>query len=331
MKYFTTEVVNKLSNYFMQKLNVVPHRTGWLRQGLCPSCGKEKKYGINVWMNRSNCFSCGYHPTPLNLLMKLEDLNTLNEAYSFLNVFEGAEYLETKMPVIEQKEVVLPESFTLLSLGNDRYGKIARNYMRERGYDIDTLTMKGVGYCTTGDYAFRIIIPFYERGKLVYFNARQFIMISTKHKNPSMDEFGIGKAQIIYNVDALHLYSRVFILESATNCLTLGDTAIGTGGKIMSEYQRSKILRSPCKKVIIILDPDAHWEAYQTALQLVGHKQVKVVELPDVYKGKKNPDVNDIGRKKTMELVKKTEYMKYGQLYQRFIKQNKPIHRMPTA
>lgn len=331
MKQLNSTIVNKMAAYFMDKLRVVPHNTGWLRQGTCPACSKEKKYGINLWMNRSNCFSCGYHPTPMSLLIKLEGLNTFNDAMRFINAFEGAEYLDRAMPVMERKEVKLPESFTLLAFGDSRMGNIARNYMKKRGYSIQQLTMKGVGYCTTGPYAHRIIIPFYSRGELIYFNARQYIMLGSKHKNPNIEEFGIGKAQVTYNVDALHIYSKVYILESATNCLTLGDNAMGTGGKIISDYQRSVILRSPCKNLVIILDPDAKYEAYKQGMELVNHKRVKVVEIPEEYKGKSNPDVNDLGKKITKEFEKKTPWSTYKDLYKRFLQLPKPEYRLPVA
>lgn len=328
---FSKEIRGKLLNYFQQKLHVFPYRTGWLRQGDCPSCGKSKKFGINLWLDRTNCFSCGYHPKPLLLIMNLENLDTFAEVYKFIGAFEEAEYLETHLPTLEEKEVKLPVSFRLLSFGEGTLGRYARGYMLNRDYKIDYLTMKGVGYCTKGPYAYRIIIPFYERGQLIYFNARQFIQMGTKHKNPPTDEFGIGKSLIIYNVDSLHIYESIYMVESATNALTLGDRASGYGGKLASAYQLSKVLRSPCKKVTILWDPDAQWEALSMALTLVKHKKVRVVAMPKEYKGKKNPDVNDIGKKDTLKLIKATPFQSYQELYSRFLNEPKPFHKLPIA
>lgn len=328
---FTRPIRNKLVTYFTQKLRVYPHRTGWLRQGDCPSCGKSKKFGINLWLDRTNCFSCGYHPKPILLLMHLENLDTFAEAYKFLGAFEEAEYLETHLPILEQKEVKLPVSFRLLSFGTTRISRAAQSYMKKRGYDIDYLTMKGVGYCVKGPYAYRIIIPFYERGQMIYFNARQFIAIGSKHKNPPTDEFGIGKSLIIYNVDSLHLYKSIYMVESATNALTLGDRASAYGGKLASTYQISKVLKSQCKRVTILWDPDAQWEALSMALQLVNHKKVRVVNMPKRWKGKTNPDVNDLGKSETLKLIKATPFQTYKELYNRFINEPKPVHKLPTA
>lgn len=321
----------KMVSYFVDKLGVVPHNTGWLRQGLCPQCSKDKKFGINLFLNRTNCFSCGYHPVPLYLVMKLENLDTYTQVFKFLDAFEGAEYLEIAMPVLEEKKVKLPESFRLLSFGEGSVARMARNYMKKRGYSIDKLTMKGVGYCTKGEYAYRIIIPFYAQGKIIYFNARQFIEVGSKHKNPPITEFGIGKNLIIYNVDALSVYEKIYMVESATNALTLGDNACAFGGKLASVYQLSKVIQSPVKYVVILWDPDAYWEALKMALQLVPYKKVKVVKLPMKYKGKSKPDVNDLGRKKTLEFVKKYTYMNYSQLFNLYIQEPIPIYHLPEA
>jgi hypothetical protein len=334
MKY-TKEIVGRMVTYFTQKLGVFPYRTGWLRQGTCPSCGKPKKFGINLYNNRTNCFACGYHPTPPLLLMKLEDLPTYADIYKFLNGFEEATYLETNLPILEQKEVKLPRDFKLLGIDDTNIGIKAVAYMKDRGYNIGNLQMRGVGYCTKGEYKYRIIIPFYERGELIYFNARQFIQLGSKHKNPPTDEFGIGKSLIIYNVDAIHIYNRIYILESVTNALTLGDNAIATGGKLASTYQLSKIIKSPCKEVIILWDPDAYWEGLQLGMKLANHKKTKVVRLPDYWningKLKENPDVNDLGRKETLAFIKSTPWQSYQDLYRIFIRTPKPFYKLPIA
>lgn len=332
----TRELQSKLASYFIERLRCVIHSTGWLRQGTCPECGKDKKFGINLGMNRTNCFSCAYHPPPLQLLIKLENLNTYNDAINFLHVFDGADYLDIPMPMLEEREVKLPESFTLLSLGSGPNANRARNYMANRGYDVDDLTLRGVGYCTAGPYAYRIIIPYYAKGQLVYFNARQFVDVGPKHKNPGKEEFGIGKSQLIYNVDALNRYQTIYMVESATNALTLGDHTISFGGKMVSDYQLSVVLNSPAKRCVLIWDPDAVWEAYRVALKICEHKQVKVVELPweaRNWKGEKkfNPDVNDLGKPKTLSIMKKFEYLNYSALYKKFIKLPKPEFHEPDA
>ena len=81
------------------------YRRGWLK-GDCPECGKDKKYGVNIALNRTNCFSCGYKKSPIDVIADVENLVTRNEVYSLLGTFEGLEYYEEELKPYELKENV---------------------------------------------------------------------------------------------------------------------------------------------------------------------------------------------------------------------------------
>jgi hypothetical protein len=322
---FNDKIRGKLITYFIHKLDVKPHKTGWLIRGTCPDCGATKKFGVNIYTNWTHCFKCEFKKQPLRLLMQLENLTTFPATFKFLESFHEAELTEKVPELLTAKKSTLPESYKLISIGTSTVAKIAQRYMKKRGYNLMYLSMKGVGYCTSGKYAHRIIIPYYENGEVVYFNAREFINTGFRHLNPDVDEFGLGKSMLIYNVDCLKIYKRVYMLESATNSLTMGDRAFGIGGKVASDYQISKIIRSPAKEVVIILDPDAYYESLKAGLKLVLHKKVKVVKLPKVPDGKgKFKDVNDFGKLETLKYVKETPWQSYSMIYKEFIRTPKP-------
>jgi len=331
------KITGKLIAYFKQKLGVKQWKTGWFRQGTCPSCGKTKKFGVNVSLNRTNCFSCGYNEKPLDIIMRLEGINTLSEVYNFLNAFEGTDYLESPVEFLKEAPGNLPESYKLIIIGKSLMANLARSYLKNRGYRIIKLAMLGVGYCTRGRYEGRIIIPYYRAGELVYINARQFIDLGgAKHKNPELEEYGIGKSMVIYNVDCLYIYNSCYLVESATNALSLGERAFSIGGKMISKYQLSEILRSPCKTIIIILDPDAEWEAIDLALSLVDHKKIKLVLLPKILKSGTNKymDVNDWGKydkPKLISWIRKTELISRRELISLRLDVERPLHKLPSA
>jgi hypothetical protein len=77
--------------------------------------------------------------------------------------------------------------------------------------------------------------------------------------------------------------------------------------------QKTKYLRSPCKEVIIVLDPDAMHDALWAGLQLVDYKRVKVINMPVDF------DVNDLGKKRTLRIIKKFPYQDYSDLYKRYL------------
>jgi len=92
----------------------------------------------------------------------------------------------TEEPVKEILE--LPEGF--VSLANKDVpptGFAARNYLRKRGVRKQDIVWWKMGYCCSGDYEGRIIIPsFDEDGDLNYFISRSYDKaFYPKYKNPS--------------------------------------------------------------------------------------------------------------------------------------------------
>lgn len=299
----------KVTDYFVSKYNCAPYANrGWYK-GNCPECG-EFKFGFHLGDNRVNCFKCGPMGTPLQAIMRFEGFEKLPEVYNFLRAFEGVEYYEgPAKKEVEIKTIQLPESFKLLTLGQSEVSKLARSYMRKRGFNTFKLSMQGVGYCSSGKFAGMIILPFYRQSRLVYFIGRRFLALGlNKFNNPDAEEFGIGKTELIFNEDALQIYSTVYIVESVINALTIGPNAIAIMGKKISPVQLSKILRSPCKRFVICLDPDAYTQAIQLGFKLVEYKKVKVIKFPE------ERDVNDLGRKWVIQRKKQTPYQSYMDL-----------------
>jgi len=303
---YNQEIINKMFSYFTQRWGFFEYKRGWLK-GNCIVCGKENKMGINIHSRRVNCFSCGPKSDPLQFILDIEGLTETKDVYKLLRAFEGAEYLNIDRSYIERQlnQVTLPEGYKLIGTGTSITHNLVVKYLKKRGFKIPSLQLAGVGYCAVGEYQNRIIIPYYAQGELIYFNARRYMDVGSKFKNPSYEELGVGKNTIIYNIDALAIYKKIYAVESATNALTLGPKSIGTGGKSLSSNQLSSIIRSPVERVSIMLDDDAYDKAIDLALELSLHKKVKVVRFP---KGK---DVNDLGKKITRELDKETPYLEY--------------------
>lgn len=310
MAKLTSNFKGRLIRYFEQRINLRPYRNGWYKPDRCPYCGREGKFGINLSLNRCNCFRCGEHPSPMQLVMYLENVDTYHEVYSILEQeqFSGYIFKEDKVELKEQKPMYLPEGFYLLNQGDNTIAKSARNYVTRRGFDFNVLSRMGWGYCTKGKYFGYLIIPFHEHGRLVYFNARLFLGNGPRYNNPDTSESGLGKSFIIYNRDALDIYSSCFICEGAINAATMGERGIAMSGKAVSRYQINLLIKSPCKRFILLLDPDAKEYALDLAFKLQPFKKVKVIFLPE---GK---DVNDLKRKEVLKLIYRVHYQSYSDL-----------------
>lgn len=307
-------VASKLFTYFTTRMGMIEYKRGWLK-GDCPECGKEFKYGVQIDDNRSNCFSCGYNAKPLSVIYQYENFKEFRQVYQLLKDLDTLKTFNVSRPDIPREKITLylPDDFRLIGLSNTITEKIVRKNLRARGFKIRALQRKGVGYCIKGQYKGRIIFPYYSDGKLIYFNARKFIDVGPKFKNPTEEEAGIGKTRLIYNQDALYIYKKIYIFESVTNSLTMGDPATGTGGKSLSNWQINEYIKSPCEEIVIGLDPDAMKQAYKLGMALANYKKVKVLEFPE------GEDANSIGRKATKELEKNTPFLSYKELYKKYL------------
>lgn len=306
----TSKFKSQLYTYFTKRLGAFNYKHGWLRVPVCPYCGRQEKLGINLSLYRTNCFRCGEHPSPAQLVMDIENLDTWSELTALLNNgdYNELEFHEEKIELSERKEINLPEGFQNIKFGNSQLAKSIRGYMIKRGFDIDKLSKLGIGYCNEGNLFGYLIIPFYYKSELRYYNARNVLGSGPRYNNPNKDNTGLGKEFLIYNFDALFMYRTVYLCEGALNALTMGEQGIATMGKAVSAYQVNQIIKSPVEHIIILLDPDAKLYAINLALKLVNYKKIKVVFLPD---GK---DVNDLGRNKTMSYVWSTRYQDYQDL-----------------
>lgn len=309
MKQYNKSIRGKLFHYFQERLRIKESTKGWWRCD-CVFCGGKYSMGIHMEYSNVKCFKCEEKVDPIQLLMTIENFEKRADAYKFLSIQQEYEYFETNSIIKkEYKKVELPDGYHIITSGENLIARSARHYLKKRGFNIDNLAMKGVGYGTEGDYFGYIIFPFYRKGELIYYQGRLFMGAGPKMRNPQDEQFGIGKSQVVYNGDALYIYNRVYIVESITNSLTLGDAAAGINGKSISDQQFSTIMMAPCEKVVIVLDPDAFNNALELGMQMVGYKQVKVVKLPDEV------DVNDIGKQKTLKFITSTKWQKYMDLF----------------
>lgn len=311
---YTKSIKGKLYYYFKQRLQTKPSTKGWERCD-CMYCGGKFTYGINIKNFKSHCFKCGEWRSPLDLLMELEGFDTIIEVRKFLSIqqeYEAYDKLLGSTKPQEYEEVELPKGFKLVGMDNSLLCRSATNYLKLRGFKVEDLIQRGVGYCDDGEYWGYVVFPFYSRGKLVFYQGRRFISSAgPKMRNVESERFGIGKTQVIYNEEALYIYNKVWVVESITNNLTIGDNAIATLGKSISSYQRSHIIGSPCKSIVIGLDEDAYLEALVFAMQIVPYKRVKVLQFPE---GK---DINDLGKKESRRIEKETNYSSYTELLQK--------------
>jgi DNA primase len=231
----------------------------------CPVCSydiKELDHGdgkgnleINYKHNVYKCWSCaethGTHGSLFKLIKRYGNPKQLKK-YQILRPDDNED-----APKRTYKQVKLPKEFILFkdaSMGlkmTPQY-KQAYNYIKKRNITDLMLQIYNIGFCYTGEYENRIIIPSYDENKrLNYFIARSYLQkTKLKYKNPE-----VQKEIIIFNEYLVNWDETIYIVEGAFDSIFVPN-AIPMLGKFMSDHLYQKLYEK-AKKIVIVLDPDA--------------------------------------------------------------------------
>lgn len=237
----------------------------------CPKCSHhKKKLSVNFDKNKFKCWVCDYAGHSIRRIVRsyggysdLRDWDVIDGTVD-LNVFENL----FGAPVEEEpKEIVeLPEEFiSLTGKTLPLTARPAKEYLRQRGVSASDIVRWKVGYCPSGDYGGRIVIPSFELdGTLNYFVARSYSNHWRKYDQPAVSR------NLVFN----HLYvdwdSDVVIVEGVFDAFVAGSNSIPILGSTLKE--NSKLFQEIVahdSAVYVALDPDAEKKAMRLISQLL--------------------------------------------------------------
>lgn len=321
----------KAYNWFVKNFLLKKSTNGWYAfdNPFDPDGFGKRKMAVHFKWQLVKCFRTGYREYIIDFVSdytgyKYQDakmvLENEEEAEIDLNFLE-----EVRGGIREYSSLELPAGYKSIMEGEGILGQRARNYLTGRGFDLEDMDRLGFGYCDeTGpdfknDYFGYIIIPFKKRGVLFYYIGRDFIGNELRYKNPSVDDIGVAKSDLFYNEDALELRKKVYLTEGWSDAATMGKAGIASLGWSLSNEQKGKILKSDCEELVIISDVGTdnkgisyYEKAVRLSMDFVEHKKVKVLNYSDLDYHLVGKDTNEIGKEKTLNLEKNTDYMTYG-------------------
>ncbi|MGW8179174.1 MAG: hypothetical protein ACWGQW_10475 [bacterium] len=155
-------------------------------------------------------------------------------------------------------------------------------YMTQRGFKRSILRKWGVGFCQTGYFAHRVIIPL-SCPNGTSFTARDL----TGEQEPRyLNPKGADHNQMLFGWDHVPHDSDFELVEGPLDSMKLdqhGLPAMAVGGKVLHAAQLAMLFQRPRNvAVTVMLDPEAHVEAFGMAAQLIVHfDMVYVALLPE--------------------------------------------------
>ena len=220
---------------------------------LCPFCHHPKpKLQVNLDTQKFHCWVCNAKGRSIRSL--LTRLNTDSSDIQRITAIYGDDDTNVSTEVFEVK-LYLPKEFKQLYFKpksiNPSYNK-AISYLKGRNIGMSDILKYNIGYCETGLYAGRIIIPSYdENGELNYFIARSFYEDGMKYKNPPVSR------NVIAFENQINWSESLVLVEGAYDALSVKRNVIPLLGKFILSKLKDKIIEKGVKEITILMDNDA--------------------------------------------------------------------------
>jgi len=275
-------------------------------EGLTHSDGKFN-LEINTKKRLFRCWRCDEprFSGSLGRLVKMFGTSADYEIYkSYAGIYHDYSYDEDEKEYVQVK---LPEEMILFSQmesGNLEHFEAYSYLVTERKISRDIILKYRLGFCTTGKYAKRIIIPSYDvNGEINYFVGRTY---DPKEKKKKYDNPKSDKDKIIFNEGLVNWDSTVCLVEGVFEMLSFPVNIIPMLGKTLSTTLFLK-LKELKPDVIVLLDPDAYKNSVELYYMLytiyVGcEDRVKIVKLPT------EEDLDELRRNQGIDEVIKSLY-----------------------
>jgi DNA primase len=246
----------------------------------CPFCNHRKpKLEINMATNEEGknpweCWVCQTKGRTIRSL--LYQLKTpKNQAAEILKYLPKGTHVEyNQLSIIE-----LPKEYQPLYSASSTsvVANLVKKYLYERGITDNDFIKYGIGYCLSGEYGGRVIIPSYsESGTLNFFVARTYDGNYFKYKNPEASK------DIVFFENLINWSTPVILCEGVFDAMAIRRNAVPILGKSVSTSLYKKLLTSNTNDIYIALDIDARDRALQIAEKFLNQgKRVFLINLPD--------------------------------------------------
>jgi DNA primase len=224
----------------------------------CPACDHHKrKLSVNLDKDAFKCWICDYRGRNIRRLIrrfgsylqlqKWDAISDRTDIERFADLFMERVGGESK------EKVELPEEFISLSAKDTPATAIyALRYLQSRGLTKADIVKWKIGYCFSGEYRGRIIIPsFDDDGDCSYFIARSYTGDSYKYKNPKVSK------NIVFNELFTDWNSDLTIVEGAFDAIIAGNAVPILGSTLRTGSELVRKIVTNDTPTYIALDPDA--------------------------------------------------------------------------
>ena len=242
----------------------------------CPFCNhRKKKLQVSVERSVWHCWVCNARGRSISYLFKKAgaDKDIVNRVRELTSDYS--------IPDLQKNDtdtslLFLPKEFiSLLDKSDDVDYNNALRYVESRGITREDIIKHNIGYCDSGDYANRIIIPSYDSfGRLNYFIARAYYEGIPSYKNPPA-----SKNIVMFDLH-INWNEEIVLVEGVMDAIALKRNAVPLLGKFVQKKLHDRLMSPNVKSIAVSLDFDARYDALKIVDKYM--RQGKTVRLLDV-------------------------------------------------
>ncbi len=267
----------------------------------CPKCGDTKRhFSFNLRLGVSNCFRCGYKPTPFEFLRENTELS-IEEIKELLkvekaNTVEKSDFSEKELLKQYVEGISFPENSYKIDEMNDNIKSIVKQWLftqRVKEEDVEKIGFRAL----VGD-TLRIIIPCYDMtGEVVvYWLARAIAnKVDTRYLYPA----GIKRSAVFWGEERVQVWSDdklIWICEGWKDAYRMNGLALL--GSQITEWQLKmlRVIKNWYKAggFVVLLDEDAKLKGYEVAKRIVSIKDIGKVYFAELNNLKDPGDGKDM-------------------------------------
>jgi len=232
---------------------------------ICKSQGKDKfKLAIGIDKGMYHCWVCeskGKNIGRLALKFSIQK-KTATELYSYFKTDEEDEQVRIE----EKKNIELPEDFRLIATDRSHAGKIARNYLKNRGFAEKDIYTFRVGISEKYEFKNRIIFPSFDKDQnLNYYTARTH----NPDQKRRYQNAKVSRKDVIFREFDIDFSKELVLTEGVFDLLNCPDNATCIlGSWIDKSYAIFKKIVVNNTPVILCFDEDAKDKTQKIAKML---------------------------------------------------------------
>lgn len=267
----------------------------------CVICGETRhRMYVNLHTGAVYCHNCGYKSSSILGLIQYLEGASFTRAQNIFNEIKGNLVVPESISKdtingiligdlrksLNKRAIPLPEEYEVLDPKHTNIlTKRAVKYLHKRKISDQQIIDHHMGFCASGEYKNRVIIPITENGILRFWVARAISSDEKlKEKSPSDADYQISKSEVIFNLDrATQKYHAAVISEGIFDALSYGDIGVSLLGKSLYQEQLNLLLdyRTQLSNgVFISLDWDARDKATELAERLSEYFSVYIINIP---------------------------------------------------